>query len=162
VISTRFTRTGYEDVRCPRTDIDRPDPGGYGAAMGDLVPLTRDHHRRTAAPARKPGPAPEPLWREALGRQLRTERSVRGERIADVAGRAGVSPQYLSEVERGRKDPSSEILSALAGAVNLTVRELTCRAAVHLSAGAHPSAAVHLSAAVHPSAGAHGPVLLAA
>jgi transcriptional regulator with XRE-family HTH domain len=77
----------------------------------------------------------EPLWREALGRQLRAERSVRGDRIADVAERAGVSPQYLSEVERGRKDPSSEILSALAGALDLSVRELTNRAGVHLSAG---------------------------
>jgi transcriptional regulator with XRE-family HTH domain len=87
------------------------------------------------------------LWRQALGRQLRDERCARGERITDVAQRAGMSPQYLSEVERGRKDPSSEILSALAGAMDLTVRELTRRAAVHLSAGAQLSA---------------GPVLLAA
>jgi DNA-binding XRE family transcriptional regulator len=56
--------------------------------------------------------APEPLWREVVGRELRAARTERGERIADVARRAGVSPQYLSEVERGRKDPSSEILSA--------------------------------------------------
>jgi len=100
--------------------------------MGDVLPLTRP--RRPAAPA----PGPEPLWREALGRQLRAERCSRGERIADVAGRAGVSPQYVSEVERGRKDPSSEILSALAGAVDLTVRELTRRAGAHLSGGAGP------------------------
>jgi transcriptional regulator with XRE-family HTH domain len=83
-------------------------------------------------------PEPEPLWRVALGRQLRAERSARGERIADVARRAGVSPQYLSEVERGRKDPSSEILSALAGAVDLSVRELTRRASVTLGAGNSP------------------------
>jgi transcriptional regulator with XRE-family HTH domain len=97
--------------------------------MGDLLPM---RPRRADA-----APAPEGLWRDAVGRQLRAERSARGERIADVARRAGVSPQYLSEVERGRKDPSSEILSALAGAVDLTVRELTRRASVHLSAGGH-------------------------
>src|SRR3954470_4116347 len=92
--------------------------------MGDVLPMSR-----TLEKAR---PEPEPLWREALGRQLRTERAARGDRIAAVARRAGVSPQYLSEVERGRKDPSSEILSALAGAVDLTVRELIRRASVNL------------------------------
>src|SRR3954451_15858835 len=104
--------------------------------MGDLLPMTRG--RRDLAPVSEPAPRsqpePKPLWREALGRQLRAERSVRGERIADVARKAGVSPQYLSEVERGRKDPSSEILSALAGAMDLSVRELTRRAGVHLGA----------------------------
>ncbi|MFN2561746.1 MAG: helix-turn-helix domain-containing protein [Jatrophihabitans sp.] len=78
---------------------------------------------------------PEPLWREALGEQLREERSRREERIADVAGRAGVSPQYLSELERGRKDPSSEILSAVSGALGLSVHELTRRAGQHLARG---------------------------
>ncbi len=105
--------------------------------MGDVVPMSRTLEQTR--------PEPETLWREALGRQLRAERSARGERIADVAQRAGVAPQYLSEVERGRKDPSSEILSALAGAVDLTVRELTRRAGVHLSAG--PAGLVRLSAA---------------
>lgn len=77
-------------------------------------------------------PAPEPLWREAVGFQLREERRERGERIADVANRAGVAPQYLSEIERGRKDPSSEVLSAVAGALELSVLDLTRRASRHL------------------------------
>jgi transcriptional regulator with XRE-family HTH domain len=80
-------------------------------------------------------PETEPLWREALGEQLREERSRRAERIADVASRAGVSPQYLSELERGRKDPSSEILSAVSGALGLSVHELTRRAGQHLTRG---------------------------
>jgi ribosome-binding protein aMBF1 (putative translation factor) len=95
--------------------------------MGDVLPLVRP--RKDTATATAPSPRPEPLWRETLGQRLRDERAARGERIADVAGRAGVSPQYLSEVERGRKDPSSEILSALAGALDLTVGELVRRAA---------------------------------
>src|SRR3954469_1413722 len=66
----------------------------------------------------------EPLWREQLGDQLRQERQAREERLVDVAERAGVSTQYLSEVERGLKDPSSEILSAVAGALGLSVREI--------------------------------------
>ena len=81
-------------------------------------------------------PEAEPLWRSALGEQLREERRERGERIADVAARAGVSPQYLSELERGRKDPSSEILSAVSGALGLSVLDLTRRAGQHLATGA--------------------------
>jgi transcriptional regulator with XRE-family HTH domain len=49
--------------------------------------------------------------------------------LTDVAARAGVSTQYLSEVERGLKDPSSEILAAVAGALDLTVRQLSVRVA---------------------------------
>ena len=105
--------------------------------MGDVLPLSRT--------LEKTRPQPEPLWRQAVGRQLRTERAARGERIADVAGRAGVAPQYLSEVERGRKDPSSEVLSALAGAVGLTVRELTRRAGERLAEA--PAGRVQLSLA---------------
>ena len=68
-----------------------------------------------------------PLWREAAGRELREERRAQDRTLADVAGRAGVSTQYLSEVERGLKDPSSEMLQAIAGALDLTVRQLVTR-----------------------------------
>ena len=43
----------------------------------------------------------------------------------ETAARAGISPQYLSEVERGRKEPSSEMIAALAGALGTTLAELT-------------------------------------
>ena len=66
----------------------------------------------------------EPLWRELVGTTLRGVRQQRGERLSDVAERAGVSTQYLSEIERGLKDPSSELLAAVAGALDLPVREL--------------------------------------
>jgi transcriptional regulator with XRE-family HTH domain len=71
----------------------------------------------------------EPLWRELAGEQLRTERLDRELRLVDVAERAGVSPQYLSEVERGLKDPSSEMLGAITQAVGLTIGELSLRVA---------------------------------
>ncbi|GAA5200458.1 helix-turn-helix transcriptional regulator [Microbacterium jejuense] len=75
-------------------------------------------------PAR-PRRDPEPLWRDALGEQLRRLRHERGERLADTADRAGVSPQYLSEIERGLKEPSSEMIAAVAGALDVTLIELT-------------------------------------
>ena len=71
------------------------------------------------------GQAPEPLWREVLGRRLRALRADRDETLAQTADRAGISPQYLSEIERGRKEPSSEMIAALAGALGTTLAELT-------------------------------------
>jgi transcriptional regulator with XRE-family HTH domain len=66
----------------------------------------------------------EPLWREVLGSRLRALRTERDETLAQTADRAGISPQYLSEVERGRKEPSSEMIAALAGALDVTVADL--------------------------------------
>ncbi len=85
-------------------------------------------------PRRTPEPTPaEPLWREAVGAELRRER-LRSERtLADVAGRAGVSVQYLSEIERGLKDPSSELLGAVAGALDLRLVDLTTRVSRRLA-----------------------------
>jgi transcriptional regulator with XRE-family HTH domain len=68
---------------------------------------------------------PEPLWREVLGQRLRELRTDRDETLAETARRAGISPQYLSEVERGRKEPSSEMIAALAGALGTTLADLT-------------------------------------
>lgn len=60
-----------------------------------------------------------------LGDRLRQRRHHLGETLGDVAGRAGLSPQYLSEIERGIKDPSSEMIAAVAGALDLTLIDLT-------------------------------------
>ncbi|SMD12124.1 helix-turn-helix domain-containing protein [Lentzea albidocapillata] len=67
---------------------------------------------------------PEPLWREALGRKLRETREDLGDRLVDVADRAGISVQYLSEIERGRKEPSSEMIAAVAGALGIDLADL--------------------------------------
>jgi transcriptional regulator with XRE-family HTH domain len=69
--------------------------------------------------------APEPLWREVLGSRLRSLRADRDETLAQTSERAGISPQYLSEIERGRKEPSSEMIAALAGALGTTLADLT-------------------------------------
>ena len=111
--------------------------------MGDVIALPvrreppHESERETApprreAPSRLPRevePDVEPLWRESVGRQLREQRLASGKRLVDVAEEAGVSPQYLSEVERGLKDPSSELLAAIAGALGLSVAEIATRVA---------------------------------
>src|ERR1017187_626047 len=68
---------------------------------------------------------PEPLWREVLGQRIHALRLRRRETLSETAGRAGLSPQYLSEIERGLKEPSSEMIAALAGALGTTLTGLT-------------------------------------
>jgi transcriptional regulator with XRE-family HTH domain len=60
-----------------------------------------------------------------LGRRLRVLRQEQQETLSETAARAGISPQYLSEIERGRKEPSSEMIAALAGALGTTLIDLT-------------------------------------
>jgi transcriptional regulator with XRE-family HTH domain len=76
---------------------------------------------------------PERLWRELVGEQLRAVRSARGETLRDVASSARVSPQYLSEIERGLKEPSSEILAAIGESLDTTLLDLTAGVAQRLT-----------------------------
>jgi transcriptional regulator with XRE-family HTH domain len=66
----------------------------------------------------------EPLWRHVLGQQLRHRRIARGQTLFETAERAGISPQYLSEMERGIKEPSSEMIAAVAGALDSSLVDL--------------------------------------
>jgi hypothetical protein len=86
-----------------------------------VVPL-RPH------PAR-PAPAPrEPLWRDLVGDVLRRERLAQERTLKEVAEAARISMPYLSEVERGRKEASSEVLAAAARALGLGLGDLLARA----------------------------------
>ena len=78
---------------------------------------------------------PEPLLREALGLTLRAFRADKGVTLRELAGVARVSPGYLSELERGRKDPSSEILAAVVGALGTSMAEISGLAHHDLSRG---------------------------
>ncbi|MFE5854370.1 helix-turn-helix domain-containing protein [Streptomyces sp. NPDC056500] len=72
-----------------------------------------------------PGPAErEPLWRDVVGGVLRRERLAQERTLQDVADAARISMPYLSELERGRKEGSSEVLAAAAGALGLSLAEL--------------------------------------
>ena len=64
------------------------------------------------------------LLREAIGGGLRRARTGRSQTLRDVAGRARVSLGYLSEVERGRKEASSELLAAICEALELPLPQL--------------------------------------
>lgn len=124
-----------------RSSESRRDPAPSGEAPARVIP-----RREAGSGPASALPPEEPLWREVLGRRLRDLRRARGDRLSDTAARAGMSPQYLSELERGCKDPSSEMLAAAAGALGVPLREIVRLAHADLA----------------PGAGTRGPVLLAA
>lgn len=74
------------------------------------------------------GPKRRPLLRRLLGDALRRNRLDQGRTLADVARDARVSMQYLSELERGRKEASSEILAALCDALGVELPDLLAEA----------------------------------
>lgn len=59
---------------------------------------------------------------------LRRERLAQERTLKDVADAARISMPYLSEVERGRKEASSEVLAAAAQALGLGLGDLLSRA----------------------------------
>ncbi|GAA1861101.1 helix-turn-helix transcriptional regulator [Myceligenerans crystallogenes] len=74
------------------------------------------------------GTTPEPLLRDLVGRILRRTRMAQRRTLADVATDARVSTAYLSEVERGRKEASSEVLAAVCAALGMKLADLVERA----------------------------------
>ena len=59
------------------------------------------------------------LVRELLGASLREERVTQGRTLREVSKAARVSLGYLSEVERGQKEASSELLASICSALDL-------------------------------------------
>ncbi|GAA4026397.1 helix-turn-helix transcriptional regulator [Allokutzneria multivorans] len=75
------------------------------------------------------------LLREALGDRLRRARTDQRRTLREVSRTARVSLGYLSEVERGRKEASSELLAAICGALELPLSELLGEVAADIRAG---------------------------
>ncbi len=64
------------------------------------------------------------LVREIIGDVLRQARTSQGRTLREVSDSARVSLGYLSEVERGRKEPSSELLNAICDALEVPLSSL--------------------------------------
>jgi transcriptional regulator with XRE-family HTH domain len=67
---------------------------------------------------------------EKLGALLRAERLANGLSLRDLAARTNVSNAYLSELERGRHEPSLSILRAIASALDTPLGPMLVRAGV--------------------------------
>lgn len=64
------------------------------------------------------------LMREMLGETLRELRMSSAKTLREVSGEARVSLGYLSEVERGQKEASSELLNAICGALDVPLADV--------------------------------------
>jgi transcriptional regulator with XRE-family HTH domain len=75
------------------------------------------------------------LLRHAIGSVLRRIRTERGTTLRQLSESSRVSVPYLSEIERGRKEASSEILTALCRVLGMTEGELLTRVAAEFGSG---------------------------
>jgi transcriptional regulator with XRE-family HTH domain len=64
------------------------------------------------------------LFRRLLGEVLRDRRMQRGLTLREVSAEARVSLGYISEIERGQKEASSELLSSLCHALDLPLSDV--------------------------------------
>jgi transcriptional regulator with XRE-family HTH domain len=65
-----------------------------------------------------------PVLRQVVGETLRAARMRQRRTLREVSATARVSLGYLSEVERGQKEPSSELLAAICAALDVELSEL--------------------------------------
>jgi len=64
------------------------------------------------------------VQRQVIGDELRRRRQDQGRTLRDVSAAAAVSLGYLSEVERGQKEASSELLAAICGALDVPLSDV--------------------------------------
>ena len=83
------------------------------------------------------------LFRRMLGDALRAQRMRRGMTLREVSAEARVSLGYISEIERGQKEASSELLASLCAALDLplsvVLREVSDLVALEESLTAAPA-----------------------
>lgn len=99
------------------------------------------------------------LLRRELGTALRRRREEQRRTLRSVAAEAGVSLGYLSEVERGVKEASSELLAAICGALAAPLPEILVEVAdaLFLAEAGHAAPVGFVPASLAPA-----PVTLAA
>src|SRR6059058_5885044 len=87
-----------------------------------------------------------PVLRQVVGETLRAVRMRQSRTLREVSASARVSLGYLSEVERGQKEPSSELLAAICGALDVELSELFQHVSTELRREEKLVAAGHLAA----------------
>ncbi|MFZ4064319.1 MAG: helix-turn-helix domain-containing protein [Candidatus Nanopelagicaceae bacterium] len=87
------------------------------------------------------------LLRTHIGSTLRQARISQGRTLRDVAKAARVSLGYLSEVERGQKEASSELLNSICQALDLSLLTVIANVSIEIRATQAPSLSVVEAAA---------------
>jgi len=98
---------------------------------------------------RRPSPesAANPRLRVIIGEVLRDERHTQQRTLADVARAASVSLPYLSEVERGCKEISSDLLESVTSALDIALIDVLERSVERLRIRMQGSSGIRLRAA---------------
>lgn len=73
------------------------------------------------------------LLRRELGAVLREERIAQGRSLREVSRQASLSLGYLSEIERGTKEASSELLAAICGALGVPLSRVLADVSLRVS-----------------------------
>ena len=89
--------------------------------------------RIAASPGTVAAPAKPVLLRQVIGDQLRARRLEQGRTLREVSRSAQVSLGYLSEVERGHKEASSELLASICSALNAPLHDVLIDVAADLA-----------------------------
>lgn len=82
------------------------------------------------------------LLRTHIGSTLRAQRVAQGRTLRDVAKSARVSLGYLSEVERGQKEASSELLNSICSALDISLGEVLLTVATQVRTQEAPTLTV--------------------
>ena len=118
----------YAAMRRARVSSDgstdaTPESAGYGRSIPEAISRRpRDHDRLAARPTRGAvlgGGDSVPVLRSVIGDELRRLRNQQERTLRDVSAAARVSLGYLSEVERGQKEASSELLNSICQALDV-------------------------------------------
>ncbi|BAN02038.1 helix-turn-helix domain-containing protein [Ilumatobacter coccineus] len=118
-----------------------PERDGGDDVLADVLPFP-SNGRRTATDSHD-----EPRLRTVIGDVLRDERLRQARVLADVAAEAAVSLPYLSEIERGRKEVSSDVLAAVTDALDVSLIEVLERCVERLRTGSQGGSGIQLRAA---------------
>ena len=87
------------------------------------------------------------LLRRELGDVLREQRQHQGRTLREVSASAAVSLGYLSEVERGEKEASSELIGSICGALGLPLSAVLSQVSTRVAETEAMSAPVTLPVA---------------
>jgi transcriptional regulator with XRE-family HTH domain len=87
---------------------------------------------------------------ESLGTYIANQRKAAGVTIRQLAEQAGVSNPYLSQIERGLRKPSAEVLQQLAKALRISAETLYVQAGI-LDPEDHPTTTVEMAVLADPA-----------
>lgn len=127
------------------------------SATAEAVASARTAQALATRALEAPAPRrPEPLLRTELGDVLRTARQQQGRTLREVSSTARVSLGYLSEVERGQKEASSELLASICTALDVPLANVLLEVSQRMAPAPRAGMLRRDEAATRAAAGADG------